>query len=182
PEICWDTMARTSTANRSGWNHSVHGPTEVMTFLSSLSRRARCLCALVKSGAATGPVMRLSPQRSGRPAYHNPPRPITTAWQPAREERMRIPALGMRFAQILQMSFGGIVMSSNFPDFKPSSLARRVMFEVPWDQGKKMLRRLTAAGIPATLWLDPWPRRAAIEVPADIKRVQILAALGLFPP
>jgi hypothetical protein len=94
---------------------------------------------------------------------------------------MRIPALGMRFAEISQMSFGGIVMSSNFPDFKPSSLARRVMFEVPWDQGKRMRRQLTAAGIPATLWLDPWPRQAAIEVPADIKREQILAALGLAP-
>ena len=73
-------------------------------------------------------------------------------------------------------------MLTCLPPFQAAPLAGRVKFEVPWEEGEDIRQRLAWAGIPATLWVHPYPPRAAIEIPARVGRWEVLAALGLREP
>ena len=73
-------------------------------------------------------------------------------------------------------------MLTCLPPFQAAPLVGCVKFEVPWEEGEDVRQRLAVAGIPATLWVRPYPPKAAIEIPARVGRPEVLAALGLREP
>jgi hypothetical protein len=73
-------------------------------------------------------------------------------------------------------------MLTRLSPFQAAPLVGRVKFEVPWEEGEDIRQRLAGAGIPATLWVHPYPPKAAIEIPAHVGRPEVLAVLGLREP
>lgn len=63
-------------------------------------------------------------------------------------------------------------------DFKPSPLAGRKQFDVPWEKAESIQARLAEHGISATAYLEPGERKAAIEVGDSVASEAVLAAIG----